>query len=109
MSLSSYSEMIQHFLKKVVDGHGKWLLKTPLKDADRRELFALYETMKSEVEVIQQAIQDGAKNMTLGATTITSSNMFTKLETASLHHVCRPHSPSPPSLPHSLTWPLRSS
>jgi hypothetical protein len=84
--------MIQNFFKKVVDGNGKWLLKTPLKDVDRREISSLYEMMKSEVLVIQQAIQEGAKNLT--DTSPSSPSLATKLETAALVHVCSPSLPS---------------
>jgi hypothetical protein len=52
------------FTKKIVDGTGKWLLRTPLKDVDRREIFSLFELIKSEVDVVQQAIQDVTNSTT---------------------------------------------
>lgn len=58
-----HSESIKLFTSKIVDTNGKWLLKTPLKDTERREIMSLFELMKFEVDAVRQAIQEASKGM----------------------------------------------
>lgn len=92
--MSLHSETINRFTKKIVDGTGKWLLKTPLKDSDRREIFSLFELIQSEVDVVQQAIRD----VSISATTDVT-NLSPKFESAIKSHV---RITSPILLPHSF-------
>ena len=89
--VAKHSEKILHFLKKFVDGSGKWILKSPLKESDKREIHHITEEVKVDMNSLQKTLQEEFTSNSTNTATAPDGSSSEILKNAVLFHVsCLP-------------------
>lgn len=84
MEVVGHSEKIMNFLRKFVDGTGKWTLKTALKESDKREIHHITEQLQLEMNSLEQAIQEGIINLSSSSSSSSSSTTSESLSSSNI-------------------------
>ena len=61
MDVECNSERIMNYFTKFVDETGIWILKTNLKESDKREIHHIIEQLENDINSLEQLLQEEIK------------------------------------------------